>query len=60
VFDGGIYADDAFVWAAIDGGTPTLVETIPANSSWANLIVSLGYATTSVKAGIQLPPQSVY
>jgi hypothetical protein len=57
---GGIWSDDAFVWAAVDGGTPMNVLTIPANSSWANLIVSLGYATTSVKAGIQLPPQSVY
>ena len=50
---GGSWSDDAFVWAAIDGGAPTLVETIPANGAWNNLSVSLGYATTSVKAGIQ-------
>jgi len=51
---GGAWSDDAFVWAAIDGGAPTLVETIPGEfGTWNNLTVSLGYATTSVKAGIQ-------
>ena len=51
---GGAWSDEAFVWAAIDGGAPTLVETIPGEfGTWNNLTVSLGYATTSVKAGIQ-------
>ncbi|MBL51823.1 MAG: hypothetical protein CMG57_07695, partial [Candidatus Marinimicrobia bacterium] len=50
---GGSWSDDAFIWVAIDGGTPTMIAPVPVTGGWEDLSFQLGTVTASVKAGIQ-------